>query len=124
IADQLSDSPFGQVHRLSALAFSILKFYNFGRSNTATRNYSATRRLLLSLVKLIFSFRAWHTRTLGEVMAIRRLAKGTRRSLGFHFFALSARFVPLCKLVSMLCSSIQIPRNQGFYISYWHTTSI
>ncbi|WMV33287.1 hypothetical protein MTR67_026672, partial [Solanum verrucosum] len=48
-----------------------LKFCNFGRSNTASWNHSAIRRLLFSLANLIFSFRAWHTGTLGGLMATR-----------------------------------------------------
>uniref|UniRef100_M1D8D9 Uncharacterized protein n=1 Tax=Solanum tuberosum TaxID=4113 RepID=M1D8D9_SOLTU len=85
-----------------------------------TLHRGITCRLLLSLANLIFSFRAWHIGTVGDMVAIRRLAKGTWRSPGLHFFLLLTRFVPFCKLVSMLCSSIQIPGNQGFYISYWH----
>uniref|UniRef100_M1D9K3 Integrase core domain containing protein n=1 Tax=Solanum tuberosum TaxID=4113 RepID=M1D9K3_SOLTU len=42
--------------------------------STALRNRSATRRLLIYLADLIFSFRAWHTGTLGETIAIKRLA--------------------------------------------------
>ncbi|KAG5571552.1 hypothetical protein H5410_061318 [Solanum commersonii] len=46
IADALGDLPFGLLHRLS--------------------NYSATRRLLIFITNLIFSFRAQHIGTLGE----------------------------------------------------------
>ncbi|WMV30259.1 hypothetical protein MTR67_023644, partial [Solanum verrucosum] len=74
ITDPLSDPPFSLVHRLSVLAFSKFKFCNFGRYSTASRNYLATRQLLLYLAGSIFSFRAWHTGTLDETMAIRRLA--------------------------------------------------
>ncbi|KAG5605717.1 hypothetical protein H5410_027209 [Solanum commersonii] len=83
ITNPLDDSPFGLVHHLSALAFSKFKLYNFGRYSTASRNYFVTHQLLLYLADLIFSFRAWHTGTLGETMAIRCL-------------------VPFCKIVSML----------------------
>uniref|UniRef100_M1DHQ4 Uncharacterized protein n=1 Tax=Solanum tuberosum TaxID=4113 RepID=M1DHQ4_SOLTU len=60
-----------------------------GRSSTASWNRSATRRLFLSIADLIFSFRAWHTGTLGEIMAIRQLAQWVRRSSGLLFFVLS-----------------------------------
>uniref|UniRef100_M1DI91 Uncharacterized protein n=1 Tax=Solanum tuberosum TaxID=4113 RepID=M1DI91_SOLTU len=74
IADPLGNLPFGLVHCLSALSFNNFKFCNVGRWSTASRNRSATRRLLLYLVDSIFSFRAWHTRTLGETIDIRPLA--------------------------------------------------
>uniref|UniRef100_M1DS16 Uncharacterized protein n=1 Tax=Solanum tuberosum TaxID=4113 RepID=M1DS16_SOLTU len=74
IADPLGDLPFGLVHCLSALASRKFKFCNIGRWNTASRNRLATRRLLLYLTDSIFSFRVWHTRTLGETIAIRQLA--------------------------------------------------
>uniref|UniRef100_M1DYE8 Uncharacterized protein n=1 Tax=Solanum tuberosum TaxID=4113 RepID=M1DYE8_SOLTU len=61
-----------------------------GNPITASRNRSATRRLLLYLADLIFSYRAWHTRTLGEIIVIRRLAQWIRRSTGLLFFVLSA----------------------------------
>ncbi|WMV41067.1 hypothetical protein MTR67_034452, partial [Solanum verrucosum] len=70
IANPLGDPSFGQVHRLSALAFSKFKFCNFGRYRTASRNCLATRRLLISIADLIFSFRAWHIGTLGKTKAI------------------------------------------------------
>uniref|UniRef100_M1DA58 Uncharacterized protein n=1 Tax=Solanum tuberosum TaxID=4113 RepID=M1DA58_SOLTU len=73
LADHLGDPPFAHFHHLSTLTFSILKFCNFGRSNTASRNHSAIRRLLLSLTDLVLSFRAWHTGTLGGQEAIRQL---------------------------------------------------
>ncbi|KAG5615089.1 hypothetical protein H5410_014913, partial [Solanum commersonii] len=91
ITDPLGDLLFGQFHRLFALAFSIFKFYNFGRSSTASRNRSATPRLLRSITDLIFSFIAWHTGTLGEIMAIRRLPQWVRRSSGLLFFVLSVQ---------------------------------
>ncbi|KAG5610622.1 hypothetical protein H5410_021903, partial [Solanum commersonii] len=69
IADSLGDPPFVLVHPLSALSFSNFKFYNIGRWSTASRNYSATCRLLLSIADLIFSFKAWHTGTLGKTIA-------------------------------------------------------
>ncbi|KAG5580643.1 hypothetical protein H5410_051270 [Solanum commersonii] len=64
--------PFGLVHRLSALAFNKFRFCNVGRWNTTSRNHLATRRLLFYLADSIFSFRAWHTGTLGETIAIRK----------------------------------------------------
>uniref|UniRef100_M1DR99 Uncharacterized protein n=1 Tax=Solanum tuberosum TaxID=4113 RepID=M1DR99_SOLTU len=73
IADSLGDPPFGLVHRLSTLAFNKFKFCNVGRWSTALRNRSATRRLLIYLADLIFSFRAWHTGILSETIAIRQL---------------------------------------------------
>ncbi|KAG5619730.1 hypothetical protein H5410_004948 [Solanum commersonii] len=66
ITDALDDPPFGLFHRLSALAFSIFAIWIIGRFSTASRNYSAIRRLLLFIADLIFSFRAQHTGTLGE----------------------------------------------------------
>uniref|UniRef100_M0ZKF6 Uncharacterized protein n=1 Tax=Solanum tuberosum TaxID=4113 RepID=M0ZKF6_SOLTU len=62
----------------------------FGRYGTPSRNRSVTRRLLISIVDLIFSFRARHTETLGKTMAIWRLAQWIRRSSGFLFFVFSA----------------------------------
>ncbi|KAG5631667.1 hypothetical protein H5410_003384, partial [Solanum commersonii] len=90
IADPLSDLPFGKFHCLFALAFSIFKFYNFGQSSTASRNRSMTRQLLQSIADLIFSFRAWHTVTLCEIIPIRRLLQWVRRSPDLLFFVLSA----------------------------------
>lgn len=55
IADQLDYPPFSQLYRLFSLAFNILKFCNFWRSNTLYKNDLATRRLILSLFNLIFS---------------------------------------------------------------------
>uniref|UniRef100_M1DMI4 Uncharacterized protein n=1 Tax=Solanum tuberosum TaxID=4113 RepID=M1DMI4_SOLTU len=74
IANALGDPPFGLLHRLSAFAFNIFAFWIIGRYSTASRNCSATRRLLPFIANLIFSFRTEHTGTLGEVKAIRRLA--------------------------------------------------
>uniref|UniRef100_M1DCU6 Uncharacterized protein n=1 Tax=Solanum tuberosum TaxID=4113 RepID=M1DCU6_SOLTU len=71
IADALGDPPFGLLHCLSAFAFSIFVFWIIGRYNIASRNYSATRRLLPFIADLIFSFRAQNTGTLGEVKAVR-----------------------------------------------------
>ncbi|KAG5615903.1 hypothetical protein H5410_015727 [Solanum commersonii] len=90
ITDSLGDMPFGLVHRLSTLSFSNFKHCNFGRYGTASWNRSATRRLLLSITYLIFSFRAWHTGTLGKTKAIRRLAQWLRQSSGLLFFIFSA----------------------------------
>ncbi|WMV08890.1 hypothetical protein MTR67_002275, partial [Solanum verrucosum] len=74
ITDPLGDLPFGLVHRFFALTFSKFKLCNIGRWSTASRNHSATHRLLMYLIDSIFSFRAWHTGTLGETIAIQRLA--------------------------------------------------
>uniref|UniRef100_M1DCZ6 Uncharacterized protein n=1 Tax=Solanum tuberosum TaxID=4113 RepID=M1DCZ6_SOLTU len=49
----IDEPPFGHFHRLSALAFSVLKFCYFGRSTIASRNYSAIHCLLLSIANLI-----------------------------------------------------------------------
>ncbi|KAG5599015.1 hypothetical protein H5410_030385 [Solanum commersonii] len=70
IADALGDLSFGLLHRLSTFAFSISAFWIIGRYSTASQNYSVTRRLLLFIAELIFSFRAQYTGTLGEVKAI------------------------------------------------------
>ncbi|KAG5631650.1 hypothetical protein H5410_003367, partial [Solanum commersonii] len=49
IANQLDDPPFGQLHRLFTLTFSILKFYNFGRSNNCiTKPFGDTSTALFS----------------------------------------------------------------------------
>ncbi|KAG5590238.1 hypothetical protein H5410_040752, partial [Solanum commersonii] len=66
IADALGNSPFGLLHRLSAFSFSIFAFWIIGRYSIALRNCSATRRLLLFIADLIFSFKAQHSGTLGE----------------------------------------------------------
>ncbi|KAG5620391.1 hypothetical protein H5410_005609 [Solanum commersonii] len=66
IIDTLGDPPFSLLHRLSALAFNIFASWIIGRYNTASRNFSVTRRLLHFTVDLIFSFRAQHTGTKGE----------------------------------------------------------
>uniref|UniRef100_M1DJ23 PB1-like domain-containing protein n=1 Tax=Solanum tuberosum TaxID=4113 RepID=M1DJ23_SOLTU len=71
IANRLSDPSFGLVHRLSTLAFSKFKFCNVRRWSTASRNRSASCRLLLYLADSIFSLKAWHIGTLGETIAIR-----------------------------------------------------
>uniref|UniRef100_M1DYJ5 Uncharacterized protein n=1 Tax=Solanum tuberosum TaxID=4113 RepID=M1DYJ5_SOLTU len=92
IADQLSYSPFGVVHRRLALVFSIVMFWIIRRPSTASRNFSVTHRLLLFNTDFILSFRAqhfgiksepalaWHTRTLGSQVAIQQLVKWTWRS--------------------------------------------
>ncbi|KAG5580176.1 hypothetical protein H5410_050803 [Solanum commersonii] len=49
------------------LAFSIFTFWTIGQYSTASRNYLAKRRLLLSSPFLSFSFRASHTGTKGRV---------------------------------------------------------
>ncbi|KAG5600638.1 hypothetical protein H5410_032008 [Solanum commersonii] len=58
IADALDELPFGLLHRLSAFAFNIFAFWIIGRYSIALRNCSATRRLLIFITDLIFSFRA------------------------------------------------------------------
>ncbi|KAG5630245.1 hypothetical protein H5410_001962 [Solanum commersonii] len=73
ISDPLGDPSFSLVHHVSALSFSNFKLYNFQRYDTASWNGLVTRRLLLSIAYLILSFKAWHTGTLGETKAIRRL---------------------------------------------------
>uniref|UniRef100_M1DWK6 Uncharacterized protein n=1 Tax=Solanum tuberosum TaxID=4113 RepID=M1DWK6_SOLTU len=74
IADAFGDPPFGLLHRLSAFAFNIFAFWIIGQYSTASRICSAMCRLLPFIANLIFSFKAQHTGTLGEVKAIRRLA--------------------------------------------------
>ncbi|WMV40783.1 hypothetical protein MTR67_034168 [Solanum verrucosum] len=93
----VGDLPFGQFHRLFALAFIIFMFCNFGRYGTASRNRSVTRRHLLSITDLIFSFRAWHTRTLGEAKAVRRFPQWVRRSSCLLFFVLSLALFPFAQ---------------------------
>ncbi|KAG5572256.1 hypothetical protein H5410_062022 [Solanum commersonii] len=66
IVDTLGDPPFGLLHHLSALAFSIFASWIIGQHSTALRNCSATHRLLHFTTDLIFSFRAQHTGTKGE----------------------------------------------------------
>ncbi|KAG5610435.1 hypothetical protein H5410_021716 [Solanum commersonii] len=66
IVDQLSDPPFGLVHRRLALAFCIIVFWIIGRHSTVSWNCSAIRRLLLFTADLIRSFRAQHTGTKDE----------------------------------------------------------
>ncbi|WMV46278.1 hypothetical protein MTR67_039663 [Solanum verrucosum] len=52
IADELSDSPFGVVHRRLAPSFSILVLWVVGQHGTASWNFSAMRRLLLFFHRL------------------------------------------------------------------------
>ncbi|KAG5595008.1 hypothetical protein H5410_036240 [Solanum commersonii] len=80
-------STFASAHSRSK---SIFMLCNFRRYGTASWNHSATRRLLLSIAYLIFSFKAWHTGILGEIKAIRRFTQWFRRSSGLLFFILSA----------------------------------
>ncbi|KAG5589651.1 hypothetical protein H5410_040165 [Solanum commersonii] len=82
--------------------WSIPSPFCFGQSSTASRNYSVTHRLLLSIPDLIFSFRAWHTGTLGKIMVIWQLAQWVRRSSGLLFFCQC--FIPQSKYLE----------NQGF----------
>uniref|UniRef100_M1A313 Uncharacterized protein n=1 Tax=Solanum tuberosum TaxID=4113 RepID=M1A313_SOLTU len=67
IADTLGDPPFGRFHRLLALAFSLFAYWVVGRYGTASRNCSATHRLLHFIANLIFPFRAQHTGTKGDL---------------------------------------------------------
>uniref|UniRef100_M1DAJ9 Uncharacterized protein n=1 Tax=Solanum tuberosum TaxID=4113 RepID=M1DAJ9_SOLTU len=78
IIDQLSDPPFGRFHRCLALSFGIVVFWIIGRHSIASRNCSATRRLLLFTADLILSFRAQHTGTKGEDKTFSRLAERVR----------------------------------------------
>ncbi|KAG5595111.1 hypothetical protein H5410_036343 [Solanum commersonii] len=66
ITDTLGDSPFGLLHRLSALAFSIFASWIIGGHSTTSRNCSTTHQLLLFTADLILSFRAQHIGTKGE----------------------------------------------------------
>uniref|UniRef100_M1DR94 Uncharacterized protein n=1 Tax=Solanum tuberosum TaxID=4113 RepID=M1DR94_SOLTU len=67
IADQLSDSPFGVVHRRLAPSFSIVVLWIIGRHGIVLRNFSVMCRLLPFSADLVFSFRTQHTGTKGEV---------------------------------------------------------
>ncbi|WMV45581.1 hypothetical protein MTR67_038966 [Solanum verrucosum] len=67
IADQLGDSPFGVVHRRLAPAFSIVVLWVIRRHSSASRNFSAMRRLLPFSTDNILSLRAQHIGTKGEV---------------------------------------------------------
>uniref|UniRef100_M1DC92 Uncharacterized protein n=1 Tax=Solanum tuberosum TaxID=4113 RepID=M1DC92_SOLTU len=67
IADQLGDSPFGVFYRRLAPTFSIIVLWVIGRHGTASRNFSAIRRLLFFSANLILSFKAQHNGTKGEV---------------------------------------------------------
>ncbi|KAG5580228.1 hypothetical protein H5410_050855 [Solanum commersonii] len=94
IADALGDPPFVG-----------------GRYSNASRNYSATRRLLHFIANLIFPFRAQHTGTKNDLQVDRRLANWAQRSSGLHFFVLFSRLVPSYQVVSMLCLKLQIPET-------------
>uniref|UniRef100_M1DWG6 Uncharacterized protein n=1 Tax=Solanum tuberosum TaxID=4113 RepID=M1DWG6_SOLTU len=67
ITDQLSDSPFGIVHRRLAPSFSIFVLWVIGLHGTASRNFSVICRMLPFSADLILSFRAQHSGTKGEV---------------------------------------------------------
>ena len=116
LAEPLGELPFGIFHRPFALVLSILKVCNFERSNTALRNYSIICQLLLSLAYLVLFLRAWNTRTLGGQMCH---SVCSWRSSGLSIFISSAYL-----LTSLICSSILIPEDQGFNISYLHKISI
>uniref|UniRef100_M1DHX0 Uncharacterized protein n=1 Tax=Solanum tuberosum TaxID=4113 RepID=M1DHX0_SOLTU len=85
IADQLGNPPFGRFHRCLALSFIIVVFWIIGRHSTASRNCSATRRLILFTADVILSFRAQHT---GEDKTFWRFAEWVRRFSDIHFFIL------------------------------------
>ncbi|KAG5576850.1 hypothetical protein H5410_056984, partial [Solanum commersonii] len=93
IADQLSDSPFGIVHRRLALSLSVIVFCMIRRHGTASLNYSKARRLLLFIDDLIRSFRAQHTGIKGDLQACRLC-------------------IPFCQAVSMLCLKHKIHETQ------------
>ncbi|KAG5571356.1 hypothetical protein H5410_061122 [Solanum commersonii] len=97
ITNTLGDPPFGRFHRLFALAFSIFALRVVERYSTASRNYSATRRLLHFIANLIFPIRAQHTGTKGDLQVDRRLAKWARRSSSLYFFIFSAALFLLTK---------------------------
>uniref|UniRef100_A0A0V0GLM6 Putative ovule protein n=1 Tax=Solanum chacoense TaxID=4108 RepID=A0A0V0GLM6_SOLCH len=61
IADQLSDLPFGVVHRRIAPTFSIVVLWVIGRHGNDSQNFSAMRRSLPFSVDLILSVMAQHT---------------------------------------------------------------
>lgn len=120
IADPFGDSPFGQFHHLFALAFNIFKFCNFRCSN------QCIRKLLGDTPTALFS---WQINFLLQGMAHWNLRQyyihTTTRPMNWainvpSFFYSFSCVVHFWSLVSILCSSIQIPRNQGFYISYLH----
>ncbi|WMV19438.1 hypothetical protein MTR67_012823 [Solanum verrucosum] len=67
ITDQLGDSPFGVFHRRVTPTFNIVVLWVIGQNGTASRNFSAMRRLLPISAHLILSFRAQHTGTKDEV---------------------------------------------------------
>ncbi|KAG5590361.1 hypothetical protein H5410_040875 [Solanum commersonii] len=93
------------IRRSSCLLFFIFSAILFHFANTASRNCSATRRLLLFIADLIFSFRARHTRTLGKFKAFRRLTKCIRRSSSLLFFVFSAILFLFAKYCSCFASN-------------------
>ncbi|KAG5586331.1 hypothetical protein H5410_046765 [Solanum commersonii] len=113
IADALGDPPFGLLHRLSSFPFSIFAFWIIGQYSTASRNSLATCRLLLFIANLIFSFKAQYTGTLGEVKAIRRLAKCIRQSSGLLFFVFSAVLFLFAKSNVYSVSSCDTPLSKN-----------
>lgn len=56
-------------------------------------NHSVTHPLILSIANLVVSFMTWHTGTLGEVKATRRLLVWIRQSTSRLFYFLSAIFI-------------------------------
>ncbi|KAG5632841.1 hypothetical protein H5410_004558 [Solanum commersonii] len=85
IADQLGDSPFGVVHRRLALSIGIVMLWVIGQHSTASRNSLAMRRLVSFSADLIFSFRAQHTGTKGEVGTFGDLPSGLGDPHAFLF---------------------------------------
>ncbi|KAG5591669.1 hypothetical protein H5410_042183 [Solanum commersonii] len=82
-----------------------------GNPSTVSRNCSVTRRLLLFIADLTFSFRVQHTGTKDDLQVNRRLANKARQSSGLHSFVLFIRLIPSCQVMSMFCLKIQIPET-------------
>ncbi|KAG5610727.1 hypothetical protein H5410_022008 [Solanum commersonii] len=96
ITDTLGDPPFGLLHCLSPLSFSIFASWIIGRYSTSSLNCSATRWLLHFTADLIFSFRVQYTETKGEDKTFWQLTDRVWRFSDLHFFGLSVAFVPFC----------------------------
>lgn len=100
------------------LSFKLFTFGIFGRFSSALKKCSMTRRLLLFTAKLTFSFRAYHTRTLGKIKTIRQpvLWIGNEPTLISLFFQLPYSF--LLNSVHAF-SPHQNTRSSSFIIRYW-----